>query len=198
MKEDAMANEPRDDMRTIWQQQPVEPAPVALAELRRRSQWLQGAVRWRNLREYAGTTLAVAAFGYYLWRFPTPLTRAGAALTIAGLLYGIYQLRKRGATRNLPVEMAWRTCLEFHRQELQRQRDMLRRVWRHFLLPLSPGLGLFLLGMAVEQLRGRWLPSTAVAVICALAFFLVGKLNQAAADNLQQQIEALNALEREP
>ena len=59
-------------------------------------------------------------------------------------------------------------------------------------------LALFLLGLTVEKLEGRWLPAAAVAGICALVFFVLGKLNQWAADKLQDQIDALNALEKEP
>lgn len=193
-----MANEPRDDMRAVWQEQPPESAPISLTELRRKARSLHTTVRWRNLREYAGAALGGVTFGYYLWRFPTPLMRVGAALSIAGVLYVMYQLHKRGAARILPAEMARNTCLDFHRRELERQRDLLRSVWRWYLLPLVPGLALFLLGMAVEQLAGRWLPVAVVGGVCALGFFLVGKLNQSAARKLQDQIDALATLEKEP
>jgi len=189
-----MANEPHDVGRTIWQSQPPEPASVSLAELRGRARSLQATVWWRNLREYAAGALVAASFAYYLWRFRTPLVRGGALLSIAGALYVVYQLHVHGAARSVPAEMALNTCLAFHRRELERQRDLLRGVWRWYLLPLA----LFLAGLAVEQLAGRWAFAAAVAVVCAVGFFLVGRINDAAARSLQRQIDVLRDLEQGP
>jgi len=70
-----MANElPPDDLRTVWQNQSVEPVQMSLDEIRRKAEMFQKKIRNRNLREYAGAVLAIAAFGYNLWRWPAVRT----------------------------------------------------------------------------------------------------------------------------
>jgi hypothetical protein len=126
-KEGAMANEPRSDMRNVWQEQPLEPTRVSLAELRLKAQRMRTSVLRRNFREYVGAAVSIAAFGYYLWRFQTPLTRAGSVLSIIGALYVMYQITTRGSARSLPTETTLDACLDFHRRELERQPN--RNVW---------------------------------------------------------------------
>lgn len=194
-----MADEPPVDMRAVWQNQPVERMGLSLEDLRHKARRLQTVVLWRNVREYVAMAVAVAAFGYYAWKFHTPIVRAGALLSIAGTMYVIRQLSRRGGAIRVPADMARHTCLDFHRTELERQRDLLRDVWKWSLLPLVPGLAVFLLGLGVEPLAGRhWLPVAGTALACLLAFILVGSVNHAAARKLQQQIDALADLAQEP
>jgi hypothetical protein len=139
----------------------------------------------------------VAIFGFFFWRFDGILLRTGSALVIAGTLYMMYQLYKRGSAKTVPAELASRTCLDFHRRELERQRGLLRDVWRWYLLPFVPGMVVFLVGLAIEHPPVRWAPVGVTAAFCAIVFFLVGKLNQWAARKLQQQIDGLDALEND-
>ncbi len=193
-----MADEPPVDVQAVWRSQPVDPMGLSLEDLRRRARRFQTVVFWRNVREYVAAAAVAAAFGYYIWKFQTPIVRAGALLSIAGALYVVRQLSRRGGSRSVPLDMARHTCLDFHRTELERQRDLLRGVWKWYLLPLIPGLAVFLLGLAVEQLAGHWLPAAGTALACALVFILVGSVNHAAARRLQQQIDALADLTKEP
>jgi len=201
-----MANETRMDMTDTWKNQPVEKVAISLDALRRKSQKLESRVVWRNLREYAASTIVIASFGYYIWKFPAPLVRLGCVLVIAGALFMVYTLHKRGAAKAVPAELAFRTCLEFHRRELERQRDLLRGVWTWYLLPFVPGLAVFLLGLyrwtmaqpnAPAHVRVIMITFALVAAGCALVFAGVGKLNQWAARRIQREIDALNALEKE-
>ena len=175
----------------------MESVPISLAELRRRAQGMQTSVLRRNLREYAGSTFIIAAFGYYLWRFPTPLTSAGSVLSILGALYVMYQITQRGSARIPPADMTAHTCLDFYRRELERQRDLLRTVWSWYLLPLIPGPVLFLAGLTLEHLAGRWLPAAALMVVGAIGFLGIGWMNRSAARGLERQIDALRAMQKE-
>lgn len=201
-----MESETGDDVKNLWQNQQAEPIQISLVELHQKAQKLEQRVRWRNLGEYAASAIVVACFGFYIWKFPAPMVRLGCVLVIAGVLFVVYQLHKKGASRSVPAEMAFRTCLDFHRQQLERQRDLLRGVWTWYLLPFVPGLAVFLLGLFRWTMKLPHAPAHTRVIIatfaltaaaCALVFFAIGKLNQWAARKLQREIDALNQMEKE-
>lgn len=111
-----------------------------------------------------------------------------AALTIAGSLYVCYQLQKRGSARKLPAEPGLKTCLEFHRTELVQQRNLLRDVWRWYLLPFVPGFSLFFASQVMQAPWTRW---GIFLVWFVILFAGIGMLNRWAARRLQREIEAL-------
>jgi hypothetical protein len=206
MKEEAMASEAGDNAKNLWQNQPVEPAQISLAELHEKAQKLERRVRRRNLREYAAGAIAIAGYGYYIWKFPTPIIRLGCVLVIAGVLFVVYMLHKRGHARAVPAEMAFRSSLDFYRHELERQRDLLRSVWTWYLLPFVPGLIIFGLGLFLRTMKQPNAPAHArlivisfslTAAFVALVFIVIGKLNQRGARKLQRKIDALDSLEKE-
>jgi hypothetical protein len=202
-----MADETPDPMTKVWKSQSAEPTGISLDDVRRRARKLESRVFWRNGREYAACLLVVAAFGYYATEFEAMLIRAGCGLVIAGALFTVFRLHKMGAAREVPAELAFRTCTAFRRQELERQRDLLLGVWRWYLLPFVPGLAVFLVGLFAFTMQQphasahRWGIAAVfglTAAGCALVFAGVAKLNHWAARKLQREIEALDRLEQEP
>lgn len=189
-----MADGRENDIRTLWQGQPAEPLDTKREDIAHRAQGLQDSIRRRNVLEYAAALLVIAAFGAYIWLFPGLLTRLGAGLVIAGTVYVVVQLYRRGGVRALPADTA-ATCLEFHRQELVRQHELLRDVWRWYLGPFVPGLALFLAGRALEG-PGGWLAPVVAGLACVLVLGAIWWLNARAAEALQHEIDALEALMR--
>ncbi len=203
-----MANETSNDndMTSVWQNQPVERVEIPLGEIRRKAQKFEKRIQWRNLREYAASAIVVATFGYTMWVSPPALIRTGCALMIAGTLFMVYTLHRRGASRIVPAELAFRTCVDFHRKELDRQRDLLRGVWTWYLLPFVPGMAVFLAGLFLWTMKQPNAPAHTGAIVitfaltfvaCAAVFIAVAKLNQWGARKLQQEIDALDELEKE-
>jgi hypothetical protein len=188
----------------LWQGQPTEPPHISPEDLRRKMDRFERRIYWRNVREYVAGAFVVAAFGYYEWRFPTVLMRIGSGLMILGTLYVMYELHRRASARTAPAELGMSTCLDFHRRELERQRDALRSVWTWYLLPFVPGMIVFLAGMAWIVLKAnpavmlRALIGLGVmGIVVAAVFFAVWKLNRWTANKLQSRIDALNALTRD-
>ena len=72
---------------------------------------------------------------------------------IVGTLFMVYTLHKRGSARTVSAEFELRTCMDFHRKELQRQRDLLRDVWSWYLLPFVPGMLVFRAGLLEQALE---------------------------------------------
>jgi hypothetical protein len=201
-----MKSENGDDAKDLWKNQQVAPVAISLAELHQKAQRLETRIRRRNLREYAASLIAIAIFGCYIWVFPTPMVRFGCVLVIAGVLFVVYMLQKRGAARIVPAGMSFHNCLDFHRQELERQRDLLRSVWTWYLLPFIPGMAVFLLGLFLRTMKLPNAPAHARLVIVAFSltaafvaavFIVIGKLNQWGARKLQRKIDALDSLGKE-
>ena len=187
-----MENERPDDLKNVWQNQTVEANQMSLDELRRKAGKFQKKIRNRNLREYAASVFVIAAFGYYIWRFP-PL-RLGAGLIIAATLYVVYQLHTRGAAKTAPAALGLETYRDFHRRELELQRDLLRVVWKWYLLPFVPGLLAFVAVPAMHLPPDKWLLTVPFILLCAAVFYGIARLNQRAAATLQRQIDELDAI----
>jgi hypothetical protein len=190
-----------EELLDLWQSQRSEFIPMPVEELRKAFGKLTSRVYWRNIREYSAAILVVAGFGYYFWAFHTVLLRIGSGLTIAGAVFMSVQLHRKGSAANIAEEMESKTCLEFYRSALARQRDLLSFVWKWYLLPFAPGMILFLLGLlklVLDQpashlhygLVTLWFGITFAG--CASVFALVGWLNRRGAKDLQKRIDALD------
>ena len=187
-----MPNEPLpDDIRDVWQNQPVENSPMPLEEIRRKARQFEKRIGRRNVREYVGAAIAIAAFTFYIFKFSSPMIRAGSALIIAGMICIAIQMYKRASPGTLPADAPLTASIAFHRGELVRQRDLLRSVVWWYIGPISPGLVVFLLGLA--PLRGARSLIGAVPLLCI--FGLVVWVNHRAAERLDRQIAELDNLE---
>jgi hypothetical protein len=201
-----MADETRSDkdpdITDIWKGQPVERLGISVEQIRLKAQKFEKRIFWRNFREYAASAIVIAAFGHYISVFHPILIRAGCSLVIAGTLLMVFALHKRGGVRTTPAELGLRACAEFHRKELERQRDLLRSVWLWYLLPFVPGLIVLQVGL-LEHVIGQPNGSARAGVIVAtfaltvVVGAVVWKLNHWAANELQREIDALNGLGKE-
>jgi len=185
----------QNDVRNIWQDQKVEAVQLSVQEIRQRAGHFAKQTGRRNLREYIGVVFAVLVFGFYILWFPNFTVRLGASLTIAGALYVAYQLHRRGSTRNLPENCGSESCLDFHRRELERQRDALRSIWSWYLGPLIPGPMVLIIGGGFAKRppwHGRaWIGAVVSAVLFSLVFLAIARFNRIAARRLQRQIDDL-------
>jgi hypothetical protein len=193
-----MANEspPNDRLQNVWQNQPSEGMRMSLDEIRRRAGKFHKKIFWGNVRTYLSCLVGVVFCGFGLWRFPDALTRVGIGLMLAGFLYLIWQVHRRGTARSLPADLGLASSLEFYKQELERQRDFLRSVWLWYLAPLIPGPVVLTVAKArtnPDHLRHMG-PSLTLALF-ALVYVSVWIEKQRAARRLQSQIDELNVLE---
>jgi hypothetical protein len=184
-----------DEIRTLWQGQNEEEVTMSLEEIRRQANRFEKTVFRRNAWEYAAGVFVVLFFGWHALSPGELAVRAGSGLIVAGTLYVGYQLYRRGSVETLPADTALSTCLDFHRHELARQRDLLRGVWSWYLLPLVPGLLVFLGGAVLANPERMWRIGP-FALFCAALFFAIGRLNEHAARELQEEIDALDSSAR--
>jgi uncharacterized membrane protein YecN with MAPEG domain len=192
-----MSNELRpDDLGEVWRRQKVEHTQMTIDEIRAKARKFQRKILFRNFREYAAIALVVVFFGATMGKY-TPLMRAAAGLMIAGGLYVAYQLHRRGSAKTLAGDLAPASCLDFHRRELERQRDLVLNVWSWYLGPMIPGLAFMVVAAGLANpghLKRVWLFVSAYSAVVALAFYLVARLNRRAAHRLQRRIDELDAM----
>lgn len=184
-------DDPGRDIKGLWQSQSEEEGRMSLDEIRRRSRRLEKIVGRRNFREYAAALLILIIVGVIGPRETNVVVAIGGTLIALGALYVVYYLHKRGSARSIPADLAVRDCIDFHRSELVRQRDLLRSVWFWYLLPFVPGTAMILIGRAVERPDRRVL-ALVMSVVFVLGAVVVGKLNERGARRLQRIIDGLD------
>jgi len=184
-------DETNDDLRRQWQSQPAEGAKMSVEEIRVEAQRLHDRWRRRNIREYIAATVTalILLLEILLFNFRLPI-RAALILFILGLPVFVYQLRKRAAPRALPANLG-SSCLDFHRRELERQREALRSFWSLVLPPFLPGCLVLIISLAFgSRPRGLLMASIMTAFFASL-FTFFAKVNQRAARRLQRKIDEL-------
>lgn len=188
-----MPNDPApDDPRNLWQNQDVEKVTITLIDLQRRAARWERRIYWRNLREYAAGVVVIAFLVVQLWR-DHGWRLAPPLLGIAGSIYVVFQLRRRGAARSLPADADLKASLDFHVHELERQRDALQTVWKWYLLPFVP----FFLASMVVGAVDRGLNARLMITGIFLVFVLVGVwgLNRWAARKIASRVQELREME---
>lgn len=182
-----------DDLQNLWQHQHTEIFSIALEQVRARARKFQRTVRFRNLREYLAAVVVTVVFTAQAIHFADPLRRIGAILVVAGAVYIAWHLHRWGSSKEVPANY-----LEFHRRELERQRDLLSNIWRWYLGPMIPGLFLITLAGLLDK-RGAAHTAFVIVftVLCALFFYGVGWWNRYGARRLQRQIDELDKLTKD-
>jgi hypothetical protein len=181
-----------DDPRNLWQSQEGEEMTISVDELRAKAAKFQSRIRWRNWREQAACLFVIVAFGAGFLKMPQIVPRISCALIVVGAIYIAWHIRRWGAPQSLPADMGRANCAGFYRGELARQRDLLRSVWKWYLGPMIPGLGLFVVyGIWIAPPGRRWFP-VVYAVATAAFFWAIGWLNRRAARQLESQIAELD------
>jgi hypothetical protein len=186
-----MAHEDLSDLNKLWQEQPAEKVPVTVEKIHHRAARMERKVGWRNLREYAGAAIVLIGCVVFGWREKNVTVLIGAAFMVLAAAYIVYHLHRFGSMRSMPSDLALKDCLDFHRAELMRQRDLYLGVWRWYLLPMVPGWALIMIGRAIER-PDRRLFALGSSVVFVVLFFVLGRMNEKIGRKLQRTIESLD------
>jgi hypothetical protein len=90
----------------------------------------------------------------------------------------------------MPVDLALTASAQFHRRQMERQRDLLRSVWTWYLLPMLPGLIVLQIGVALAH-PDRVGRAVAVVIGTLALSAVIGGLNRWGATRIQARIDAL-------
>lgn len=184
-------DERNDDLRRLWKSQPDDVPGLSLDAVRARSRMLERMVRRRNYGEYAAALVVTAFVVPRMWTAPNGVLLAGGAALLGGIGFVMYRIHEAGSARTMPTDIGVLSCVEFHRAELERQRDALQNIWTSYLLPFWPGMALILIGQVIERPE-RWLFSVATAALAVLMAFQIAWMNKRTAKTLQDVIDRLD------
>jgi hypothetical protein len=189
-----MTGPPHDrDLQALWQsQRPGKDvgSAIALNLIHELAEGFERRITRRNVREYVAAAVVVAVFGWQMFT-PSPLLlRIGAGMSIAAAIAVAYMIHRWGTARTLPSNLALTSALDFHRVELERQRDLLRSVWLWYLLPFAPGILVLEVGQALARPERT---SRIIALSVAMFLLAVGiyAWNLRAAARIQRRIDRL-------
>jgi hypothetical protein len=179
-----------DDPRSLWKSQADDLPGLSLDIVHTRSRMLERRVHLRNIGEYAAALVVVVFLLPRIWTAPNSVLAAGAAVLLAGIAYVTYRIHAFGSARTLPSDLAVLSCLEFHRAELERQRQLLRNSWTWYLLPFWPGIVLILVGATIDR-PDRWPFALGAALLAVVMAFQIAWVNNRSAGTLQEMIDRL-------
>ena len=121
------------------------------------------------------------------------------ALALAWSLAGLYFLNRGMWSAVMPGDAGISTGLEFCRREIERQRDLVRRVLLWTFGPIMLAIGTFILALAMVSTKDKGLfpnglPFLIAIVVWIFAYFTIRVREQR---ELQREFDELNDIETE-
>ncbi|MBW8882518.1 MAG: hypothetical protein JF615_14190 [Asticcacaulis sp.] len=164
---------------------------MSLQAIHTRATKFQSIVFWRNTREYLASLVVAVLFGWFAYQSDNPLFRVACGLIVAGAAFvSLFLFLNGRADRAAATVQA--DCLAFHRNALRRQSRLLRGVWLWYLLPMVPGMSLFLWVTAQDGSTGQPWSHLLRVVVAAMVFIGVGALNTWGAHRIDKELAKLD------
>jgi hypothetical protein len=192
---------PGDGPKDIWLKQPTEMPTMTLKLIQQRSRDLRARTRRKLVGTLAGPFTAGLFYAYGMKEF-TPLRQVLQplfALALAWSLAGLYFLNRGMWSAVMSGDAGLSTGLELCRREVERQRDLVRRLLLWTFGPIMLAIGTFILALATVGMKERGLfpnglPFLIVIVVWIFSYFIIRFREQR---ELQREIDELNDIERE-
>jgi hypothetical protein len=160
---------------------------MSVEDIRTKAERLEQRVRSIN----AATAVLFAALilveAFQIWRSRELLERVGDLLTIVAFGYVAFRFRGHVSVQSMPAGLGRTSSVVFYREQLARRRDLSAYPWR-FLLPFVPGVGLSLLGGALD---GPSAQTAGVATFGAALFLTIAWWERRRALRIQEEIDEL-------
>lgn len=173
-----------DDLKAKWQSHDSGirlnlDAKFVLNEVRRNHRTLESQLWWRDTNEVLAAFLITCVFIVLAMVMSewTLLVCAAGSLFV-GLYFILDRIRQRRG--RVAVEESLRLTIDASIEQVEHQIWLLSNLWKWYLLPLVPGLVLFLFSASFQSHGGiaEQLVIAAVGAICVIAFWLVNRINQ--------------------
>jgi hypothetical protein len=187
----------KDDLKTIWQNQPTEVSAMTVEQIRTKAQTLHSKVRRAVLGGIAVSLVIVAISGFGIAWAGESWARAGFAFSIAWTIAGQYFLNRKFWPEMMPTETASISGVESYRREIERQQYMSKRflLWTFGPTVLAIGtLAFYLLHLARDQgALSQALPFTIMLFLWIAGVFVLRMRDRR---HLQREIDDLAKMER--
>jgi hypothetical protein len=176
---------------------PAAARRMSLQELRQEVRAYE-ATSQRALRIEIGACVAVTLFfGAMIWGAPDPIVKAGAACVVgAALFVGGFLRRVSRQRRPMPPDLDFSQSVTFYREALERAKGLLRTYAWWYVLPLSIGPAVIMVGGAIRRSE----PLRALVMLCFVALFsgLLVLMQSVMVKGLQKRLDQLATVEEKP
>jgi hypothetical protein len=181
----------------VWQSQVTDDAPrISLEYVRHQARGLESRTRLRNALEYGTGVLCFFLFGISAWQeWPErPIMVVSLCWFAVWSLYYIYRWHRSAAMQPAPGEDGVLDTLRYQRQQLGRQRDFRRQVWRWSTPTVLPAFALFLASKIIEENPVPWNEIVFLGVWVVLGIAIAVGVLEAEVRRFQREIDALDSL----
>ena len=192
---------PENGVRTIWLNQPTEKPTMISKLIEQRSRTLRAKTRRGLIGTVAGPLAAGIFYAISMRAFPAQrqVLQPPFAFALAWSLAGFYFLNRGMWSAVMPGDLGLNTGLEVCRLEVERQRDLARRILVWTLGPAMLATATFVLALTLVPQVGRRLipngvPFLLVLVLSIVSFFVIRSREQR---ELQRELDELKDLEME-
>jgi MFS family permease len=190
---------PENGVRTIWLNQPTEKPTMISKLIEQRSRTLRAKTRRGLIGTMAGPLAAGFFYAYSMKAFPAlrQVLQPPFAFAFAWGLAGLYFLNRGMWSAVMPGDLGLNTGLEVCRLEVERQRDLARRMLVWTFGPAMLATATFILALAMASTRSiipNALPFLIVLVVWIVSFFVIRLRQQR---EFQREIDELKDLEME-
>jgi MFS family permease len=192
---------PENGVRTIWLNQPTEKPTMISKLIEQRSRKLRAKTRRGLFGTVAGPLAAGFFYAYSMKEFPAlrQVLQPPFAFAVAWGLAGLYFLNRGMWSAVTPGDVGLNTGLEVCRLEIERQRDLARRLLVWSFGPVMLATATFILALAMVSTGERsiipnGLPFLIVLVVWIVSWFVIRLREQR---EFQREIDELKDLEME-
>jgi hypothetical protein len=192
---------PENGVRTIWLNQPTEKPTMISKLIEQRSRKLRANTRRKLIGTVAGPLVAGILYAYSMKEFPAlrQVLQPSFAFAVAWGLAGLYFLNRGMWSSVMPGDVGLNNGLEVCRLEIERQRDLVRRLLVWSFGPAMLAIATFVLALAMVSTRERGiipngLPFLILMVVWIVSWFVVRLHEQR---GLQREIDELKDIEME-
>jgi hypothetical protein len=192
---------PENGVRTIWLNQPTENPTMISKLIEQRSRKLSANTRRKLIGTVAGPLVAGILYAYSMKEFPAlrQVLQPPFSFAVAWGLAGLYFLNRGMWSAVIPGDVGLNTGLEVCRLEIERQRDLVRRLLVWSFGPAMLAIATFVLALAMVSTRERGiipngLPFLILMVVWIVSCFVLRLHEQR---GLQRELDELKDLETE-
>ena len=166
-----MTQPPDNDLKALWKGQETETKPMSVDAIRARAARYTNKLRWIFLFGFTLMLAEILIFGRYALTLPTMASRIGMLAILVGLGWMIARFTIRWPGRLPDAKASGGSVLEFHRAELQRQRE----TFTDLLIMVGPMLlGIVIFVVATMFARPHPSVINSAPILAMIALWLVG------------------------
>jgi hypothetical protein len=190
-----------NDLKAMWQNQPTGTSTMTLKLVRSKARELHAKTRKQLMGTVAAPVATAFFYAFGVKVFPTlqHILHPLFGLSLAWSLAGLYFLNRGMWSTVMPGDAGLSTGLQFCREEIERRRNLLRRVLFWSFGPVLLAIATFILALALSGTQERGFIPNGLPFLTLVALWICGYFVMRVRERRELKIEfdELDDLERD-